>query len=104
MRPQGVAIAIMNMGVWLERRDECIHDIRIALGPAGPIPVRARNTETFLRGKPYSPDLSAQAVEILLEETYFRTSPHRSTAAYRRNIAPVLLQDALSAAWERSAE
>jgi carbon-monoxide dehydrogenase medium subunit len=102
MRPQGVAIAIMNMGVWLEREGECIRDIRVALGPAGPIPVRAKNTEAFLRGKAYSPDLAAHAVDVLLDETHFRTSPHRSTAAYRRNLAPVLLHDALSAAWERA--
>ncbi|MCS6907972.1 MAG: FAD binding domain-containing protein, partial [Anaerolineales bacterium] len=52
MRPQGVAIAIENMGIWLRRKDERIEDIRIAVGPSGPMPFRARQTEQVLRGKP----------------------------------------------------
>lgn len=102
MRPQGVAIAILNMAVWLERQDEVIAAIRIALGPAGPIPVRARQSEAFLRGKPFTPDLAASAVETLLGESHFRTSPHRSTSEYRHHLARVLLEETLQSAWNRS--
>ncbi len=42
MRPQGVAIAILNMGCWVRlARDGTIEDIRLAIGPAGPRPLRA---------------------------------------------------------------
>ncbi len=43
MRPQGVAIAILNMACWLRcTPDSIIDDIRLAIGPAGPRPMRAR--------------------------------------------------------------
>lgn len=103
MRPQGVAIAILNMGVWVQRRQETIQAARIAIGPAGPIPFRARAAEQFLAGRVYHPNLLPQVVEAILEEARFRTSPHRSTAEYRRHMSAVLLQDTLSAAWERAA-
>jgi CO/xanthine dehydrogenase FAD-binding subunit len=74
----------------------------VALGPAGPIPIRARQTEAFLQGRRFTPDLAAAALETLLGETHFRTSPHRSTAEYRRHLAHTLLEDTLQSAWRRS--
>jgi carbon-monoxide dehydrogenase medium subunit len=102
MRPQGVAIAILNMGVWLQRSGECIQAVRLAAGPAGPRPFRARLAEAALLGR--APDEAALdgAVEALLGEASFRTSPHRSTAEYRRHLAGVLLAETVRSAWERS--
>jgi carbon-monoxide dehydrogenase medium subunit len=102
MRPQGVAIAILNMAVWVSRQGELIKDIRIALGPAGPVPLRARETEAYLRGKIPGNETLEQAIQILLLETSFRTSPHRATAAYRQHLAGVLLKDAFFASWQRT--
>ncbi len=60
MRPQGVAIAILNMAVWLQREGDRIGEVRIALGPAGPIPQRARAAESALQGSPTGrPDAAA---------------------------------------------
>ena len=103
MRPQGVAIAILNIAIWLERSAGILADIHISIGPAGPVPLRARAAETQLRGQ--SPDQPAieRAVEALLAETNFRTSPHRSTADYRRHTAAVLLREVLENAWQRAA-
>ena len=102
MRPQGVAIAILNMAVWVQRQAERIQDIRIAVGPAGPTPFRAHKTEDFLRGSVFSSELFSGALETLLGEAKFRTSPHRSTAEYRRHLSGVLLRETLSAAWQRT--
>src|SRR5258706_3925876 len=33
MRPQGVALPILNCAVWLERENDIVKDIRIAVGP-----------------------------------------------------------------------
>ena len=33
MRPQGVALPIINLPVWLEREGDCIQDMHIAVGP-----------------------------------------------------------------------
>src|SRR5512147_1838183 len=41
MRPQGVALPIINVAVWLARVNETINDIHIAVGPGGPTPWRA---------------------------------------------------------------
>jgi CO/xanthine dehydrogenase FAD-binding subunit len=38
MRPQGVALPIINNSVWLERDGDTIKNIRIAVGPGGAVP------------------------------------------------------------------
>ncbi len=102
MRPQGVAIAILNMAVWLERRDDVITAVRMAVGPAGPIPRRLTLTEQSLRGGAPTEAVLAEALTALLAEAHFRTSPHRSSAAYRRHLAAVLLRETVMAAWDEA--
>jgi carbon-monoxide dehydrogenase medium subunit len=96
MRPQGVAIAILNMAVWVRWGEgQRIEEIRIAIGPAGPHPFRARATEASLRGCVPGPASVAAAVRALQGEAKFRTSPHRATEEYRRDLAGVLLRRVL---------
>lgn len=102
MRPQGVAIAILNMAVWVSRDQRGLADIRISVGPAGPVPLRARQTESFLRGQIPAEGIMEQATRVLLSEASFRTSPHRATAEYRQHIAGVLLKETLLTAWQRT--
>jgi len=102
MRAQGIALPILNLAVWLEKRDGIITAIQVAVGPAGPTPFRAQRTEEFLRGKSLSPLAITAAQQILLSEAVFRTSPARATAEYRRQLAVVLLRNALLTAWERA--
>lgn len=102
MRPQGVAIAILNLAAWIKRRGNVIEDLRIAVGPSGPIPKRSRKTEAVLRGKPLGSEALNQAVEALLSESSFRTSPHRATAEYRQRMAGILLEEVLKTAFQRS--
>lgn len=109
MRPQGVAIAILNLGVWLRRAGEIVRDVRIAIGPAGPTPLRARKAEQALRGRILDESALVDAYEALVGskhqagEAHFRTSPHRATADYRKHVAGVLLRNTLFSAWERAA-
>jgi CO/xanthine dehydrogenase FAD-binding subunit len=103
MRPQGVAIAILNMAVWLERQDDSkIADIRISVGPAGPTPFRARRAEETLKGREPDPDLLKAGYYSILSEARFRTSPHRATEEYRRSMAGVLFNETFEKAWERA--
>lgn len=102
MRPQGVAIAILNMAVWVRCLDDQILDARIALGPAGPTPFRARMTEAVLRNKVYTAAVQEQAIEAIREEARFRTSPHRATSAYRSHMVSILLKHTLGKALERA--
>ena len=92
MRPQGVAIAILNMALWV-RHDpvDTIVDIRLAVGPAGPKPFRARETEDHLRGNLMNGEIFQEAVEILQNEAKVRTSPHRATKGYRKHLLGFLL-------------
>lgn len=105
MRPQGVAIAILNTAIWLRRQADQIADIRIAVGPSGPTPRRLHNAEAVLRGRSLNEQPETwlgEAVEALLSEASLRTSPHRATQAYRRHLAGTLLEETLMAAWQRT--
>lgn len=102
MRPQGVAIAILNMAIWVHVDGAIIRNLRIAMGPAGTVPYRARELEKYLSGKPFNPDTFEQAKEKLLIEAHFRTSPHRASASYRRRLAGVLFAQTLQEAISRA--
>jgi carbon-monoxide dehydrogenase medium subunit len=100
--PQGIALAILNMAVWLQREEDRIIDVRIAVGPSGPVPLRMLIAEKVLINQTPSPDVQARALKELLNEAHFRTSLHRATAEYRRHLAEVLLQEALTKVWQRA--
>ncbi|MGD2156373.1 MAG: FAD binding domain-containing protein [Anaerolineales bacterium] len=102
MRPQGVAIAILNIAIWLRRKDNQIFDIRIAIGPSGPVPKRALSTEAVLRGSRYHEKALKKAANALLNESKFRTSRHRATKEYRQKIAVNLLEDTLDNVWKQT--
>src|SRR5258707_801150 len=102
MRPQGVALPIINLAIWLQSEKETIADIRIAIGPAGPTPLRATGAEDILRGQKFDEAILERALEALLAQAKFRTSPQRASAEYRRHLVAVLFKDTLAAAWGRA--
>lgn len=104
MRPQGVAIAILNLAIWLRASAVgTMEDIRIAVGPAGPCPLRAHQTEAVLRGRTPDDEALRLATAALRSEATFRTSPHRATTEYRDHLAEVLLGRTLRKAWAAGA-
>jgi carbon-monoxide dehydrogenase medium subunit len=103
MRPQGVAIAIMNMGVWLRCDVEGrIADARITLGPGGPTPFLANGGSKALVSQTPDEAVLRNVADAILEEARFRTSRHRSTKAYREHLVSALLQQTVHAAYERA--
>jgi len=102
MRPQGVAIAILNTAVWLERQGDVINDIRIAVGPSGPIPRRMTKAENIIKKQILTEDIVHQAYQVLLQEAQFRTSSYRASKEYREKMAEVLLKKTIYQAYERS--
>jgi len=102
VNPQGIALALLNVAMWLQREGERVEDIRIAAGPSGPIPNRMKKTEEIMREQLPAPQLLEQASVALLEEAHFRTSLHRATADYRQHLAGVLLNEAFITAWNRA--
>nr|MBI2903627.1 FAD binding domain-containing protein [Chloroflexota bacterium] len=103
MRPQGVALPILGMAVWLKVSGGVVDEARIALGPAGPTPLRATKAETYLSGIPLVDDVLPQLADLVLQDAQLRTSPHRATADYRAELIPVLLERALKLAHRRAA-
>jgi carbon-monoxide dehydrogenase medium subunit len=100
MRPQGVAIAILNMACWIQvDANGALSGIRLAVGPAGPKPFRARRVEQGLLGKRLSEETLSTAVPLLLDEATLRTSAHRASVEYRRHLAEVLLRRTLLPAY-----
>ncbi len=102
MRPQGVALPIINVAIWLEREKETINDIRIAVGPGAATPWRALDAEQVLIGKSMNDETVEIALEILLAHIGFRSSPRRASADYRRHLVETLFKDTLNAAWSRA--
>lgn len=102
MRPQGVALPVLNMAVWLAREGERIADIRIAVGPAGPTPQRANSVEDALRGIEYT-QIDMSAIKgVWRNSMRYRSSAMRATAEYRYHLSSVLLEDVLEKAWKRA--
>lgn len=102
MRPQGVALPILNMAAWIQRQGERIAGVRLALGPAGKKPLRAYAAERVLSGGLMNERLIAEAEEAMLSEAQFRSSRLRASAAYRRYLSGFLLRETLTRAWERA--
>jgi xanthine dehydrogenase FAD-binding subunit len=102
MRPQGVALPIINVAVWLEREEDVIRQICIAVGPGGPTPWRGTEVEKALIGKSLNAENFNAALEALLAQVGFRSSARRASSDYRRHIVSGLFKDVLETAWGRA--
>lgn len=102
MRPQGVALPIINLATRISCDGDTITDIRIAVGPGAAIPWRAEQAENELIGKQFNEKSIDAAQEALLAHVGFRSSPRRASAEYRRHLVGALFRDTLSAAWQRA--
>ncbi len=102
MRPQGVALPILNCAVWLERAGDVVSDIHIAVGPGGATPFRATEAESALRGQTLNEETFTRTLEVLLSQAKFRSSARRAGAEYRKHIVGGLFKDVLDTAWKRA--
>ena len=102
MRPQGVAIAILNMALWLELdRSKVVQTFRLAVGPAGPQPFMAHAVNQVMRGRPLDNVSVSMAHHLLQEEVSLRTSRHRATQVYREHLLGKLLEEVVDLAQRR---
>jgi CO/xanthine dehydrogenase FAD-binding subunit len=104
MRPQGVALPILNMAILLQRVDEVIADVHVAVGPAGISPFRVRPVENYLTGRQKTINDMRIAIDVLIENTKFRTSKYRATREYRSHLAENLFLDLIDLCWNRVKE
>jgi carbon-monoxide dehydrogenase medium subunit len=104
MRPQGVAIAILNMACWLQLSpDGVITAVRISCGPAGPTPLRSNGAEAALLDRTLATIDWHKVGAALLQDVTFRTSPHRATIDYRKHLAVIVLRRVVIEAYQRAA-
>jgi CO/xanthine dehydrogenase FAD-binding subunit len=102
MRPQGVAIAILNMALWLEiDQRQVVQTFRLAVGPAGPQPFIAEAVDQVMRGRPLDEVSIAMAGHLLQDEVKLRTSPHRATKEYRHHLLGNMLEEVVDLARRR---
>lgn len=104
MRPQGVALPVLNLAGWVSVQDNQIRSARIAIGPSGPTPKRAIDVENTILGMG-SDSIDYQKLFNVLHDTVkFRSSPLRASSTYRDQLAEVLLQRVLHACIQRAKE
>jgi len=107
MRPQGVALPISGVAAKIVLDDACQRAIRatIAVGPAGPIPFRATESEAVLLAADLLNNITvASAIVAAQRQAEVRTSKHRATKEYRHEMIAVLLDRVLPAAIDRARE
>ena len=93
-------IAIASAAVLLRLDRDVIQEVRIALGGAGPTPLRAHAAEAYLTGCPTLAKHIIQAGELAANESNPRTSG-RATREYRLSVIPVLVERCIRSALER---
>jgi len=93
-------IAIASAAVVIKTRQNIIEEIRIALGGAGPTPIRATAAENYLVGKPVNQEHLRKACVLATEGSNPRSSS-RASREYRLSVIPSLVERAIQAALNR---
>ncbi len=86
---QAMDIAIVGVGIWLQAAGTHCEDVRIVLGAAAPVPLRARRAEVVLRGGKLTPERIRHAAQVAAEEAT-PIDDVRGSAWYRREMIEVL--------------
>lgn len=87
MRPQGVALPMINMAcrIKLNERHE-VESVRIAIGPAGPVPCLADAAMDVLIAQAARAENFEKAAQAVLASITFRDSPFRASREYRETM------------------
>ena len=99
-RRVGQDISLANGAVMVRLKMDCVEDVRIALGSVAPTPMRAIETEAFLKGKECSQGNIRRASEIASTEIR-PISDVRASAQYRRDVVKSLIEIIIQRAVER---
>lgn len=103
-RRQGdYAIVGVAATVTLDAQGRC-HDARIVLLSVGEGPTQARRAMTLLQGETPSPALIAAAAETCATQDIDPTADIHASVAFRRHLANVLTQRALTEAFQRAGQ
>ena len=86
-----MAISVCSAALLAEFEGETCRKVRIALGAAAPVPMRACETEKILEAKEWRPEVLEAACARAAQEIS-PIADIRATADYRRSMASVLLR------------
>lgn len=87
-------LAVVGVAAAVVVADGMFRQVRIGLGSAAPIPIRATQAERHLIGKAATAENIGAAAAIAAADTRTRSS-HRASADYRREMIEVLVRRAL---------
>lgn len=85
------ALVSAAVSITLGARNNTCQNARIALGAAGPVPIRAVKAERVLVGKEITDSLLEKAGQVASEEIEPRADVH-ATEEYRKDVAKVLVK------------
>ncbi len=94
-RRRGSSTAIVSVAALVATADGLFKDVRIAVGAFGSAPIRSQRVESCLRGAPIDEKTIGQASARIKDEID-AISDHRASAAYRREMAAVLIKRAVT--------
>lgn len=95
----GLALPMLNTAVKLCLDGEIISQVAIVAGPLSPGPAQIEAAEQFLIGKAPTKENFSQAGQLASQNVSFRSSAVRCSAEYRHEVLPVMIRQALSAAY-----
>ncbi len=96
-----VDMALVNAAAAIRVKDGICERARIALGSAGPVPFRAKAAEALLQGRAVTGD-AVRAAALRAAEESCPIDDNRASAAYRKQMIPVLVRQSLELGLERS--
>ena len=94
-RRKAFTMPVISVAVRIRTTNGRLDKVRIALGVAGPTPLRVRGAEDYLLGKEATIRIIEEAAEIVSKEVQPKSS-FRASAEYRRDMAGVLARRALA--------
>jgi carbon-monoxide dehydrogenase medium subunit len=105
-RRRALVLPILNCGVslCLDPTKTEIAWARIGLGPVAPVPFRAEQAESFLKGQPATEKTYTEAGEIASGEAKPRSSILRASKEYRHEVLKVLVRNGLARAAQQVKE
>jgi CO/xanthine dehydrogenase FAD-binding subunit len=98
---KGQALALVNVAaaLWVDWDKNTFVAPRIALGAVAPTVIHALSAESYLEGKPITPEAMGEAGKLAVNDAK-PINDFRASAAYRRDLIAVLTRRALESAWE----
>jgi CO/xanthine dehydrogenase FAD-binding subunit len=98
---KGQALALVNVAaaLWVDWEKKTFVAPRISLGAVAPKVIHAASAESYLEGKPITPEVMVEAGKLAVNDAK-PINDFRASAAYRRDLIAVLTKRALESAWE----